>query len=230
MPVSPSRIHAQANQLHPSLSHAQMQPMPNGLSAAHLAPAARYDDAQFFDRVKRALDNRETYNEFLKLVNLFTQDIIDTARLVREAKPIYWLTGSIHSPETGSPEMLMELLYRLAVEESPNVRRIRDGVITLITPVTETDGRDRAVDAYALERRLKVGRGGVREGIVHDRRRRQDAVAGVLWAAHDLGLRTAGLIPSPLRGGSGNHEYLVRFSAAVGSDPSEWSSAVSGLP
>ena len=26
-------------------------------------------------------------------------------RLVREAKPIYWLTGSIHSPETGSPEM-----------------------------------------------------------------------------------------------------------------------------
>ncbi|HEY0779941.1 MAG TPA: M14 family zinc carboxypeptidase [Gemmatirosa sp.] len=85
----------------------------------------------------------------------------ERARLVREAKPIYWLTGSIHSPETGSPEMLMELVYRLAVSEAPNVRRIRDGVITLITPVTETDGRDRAVDAYALERQLKVGRGGV---------------------------------------------------------------------
>lgn len=41
----------------------------------------------FFDRVKRALDdNRETYNEFLKLVNLFTQDFIDTARLVRESR------------------------------------------------------------------------------------------------------------------------------------------------
>jgi hypothetical protein len=37
-------------------------------------------------------------------------------RLLRDAKPIYWFTGSIHSPETGSPEMLMELLYRLAVE------------------------------------------------------------------------------------------------------------------
>lgn len=46
----------------------------------------RYDDSQFFDRVKRALENRETYNEFLKLVNLFVQDIIDTARLVREAR------------------------------------------------------------------------------------------------------------------------------------------------
>lgn len=85
----------------------------------------------------------------------------ERARLVREAKPIYWLTGSIHSPETGSPEMLLELVYRLAVSDAPNVRRIRDGVITLITPVTETDGRDRAVDAYALERQLKVGRGGV---------------------------------------------------------------------
>src|SRR5690349_16844362 len=29
----------------------------------------------------------------------------ERSRLVREAKPIYWLTGSIHSPETGSPEM-----------------------------------------------------------------------------------------------------------------------------
>jgi len=40
----------------------------------------------FFERVKRALDNRETYNEFLKVVNLFTQDYIDTARLVKESK------------------------------------------------------------------------------------------------------------------------------------------------
>ncbi|CDO71174.1 hypothetical protein BN946_scf184845.g44 [Trametes cinnabarina] len=42
-------------------------------------------DKHFFERVKRALD-RETYNEFLKLVNLFTQDIINTTRLVREAR------------------------------------------------------------------------------------------------------------------------------------------------
>jgi hypothetical protein len=70
------------------------------------------------------------------------------ARLVARGKPIYWATGSIHSPETGSPEMLMELAYRLAVQETPLVRRIRDSVITLITPVTEVDGRDRMVDIY----------------------------------------------------------------------------------
>src|SRR5205807_1306598 len=70
------------------------------------------------------------------------------AALVAAGKPIYWLSGSIHSPETGSPEMLMELAYRLAVEDSPLVRQIRDSVITLITPVTEVDGRDRMVDVY----------------------------------------------------------------------------------
>src|SRR5688572_15198693 len=36
--------------------------------------------------------------------------------LIAEGKAIYWASGSIHSPETGSPEMLMEMAYRLAVE------------------------------------------------------------------------------------------------------------------
>ncbi len=43
------------------------------------------DELFFFDRVRRALDNRETYNEFLKLINLFTQDIIDMRRLVEKS-------------------------------------------------------------------------------------------------------------------------------------------------
>lgn len=74
--------------MHPQLSHSQLQQVQNGMPPAshHSQMSQRYDDLQFFDRVKRALENRETYNEFLKLVNLFTQDIIDTARLVREAR------------------------------------------------------------------------------------------------------------------------------------------------
>ena len=69
-------------------------------------------------------------------------------RLIGAGKAIYYLSGSIHSPETGSPEMLMELAYRLAVQETPFIRQIRDSIITLITPVTEVDGRDRQVDIY----------------------------------------------------------------------------------
>ncbi|KAG5651812.1 hypothetical protein H0H81_007335 [Sphagnurus paluster] len=58
--------------------------------AAQLPPPARVppanDDSQFFDNVRRVLDNRETYNEFLKVVNLFTQDFIDAARLIKESR------------------------------------------------------------------------------------------------------------------------------------------------
>jgi len=69
-------------------------------------------------------------------------------RTVAQAVPVYYITGTIHSPETGAPTALMELAYRLAVDESPYIREIRDGMITLITPVVEVDGRDRMVDIY----------------------------------------------------------------------------------
>jgi Zinc carboxypeptidase len=69
-------------------------------------------------------------------------------KIVAQATPIYYITGTIHSPETGAPTALMELAYRLAVDESPYIREIREGTITLITPVVEVDGRDRMVDLY----------------------------------------------------------------------------------
>jgi len=72
----------------------------------------------------------------------------EAQKLVAEGKPMYWASGSIHSPETGSPEMLMELAYRLAVEDTPFIQKIRKDAIVLLTPVTETDGRDREVDIY----------------------------------------------------------------------------------
>src|SRR2546426_5399122 len=69
-------------------------------------------------------------------------------RLVDQSFPIYYITGTIHSPETGAPIALMELAYRLAVDESPYIKAIRDGMVTLITPVVEVDGRNRMVDVY----------------------------------------------------------------------------------
>ena len=69
-------------------------------------------------------------------------------KIVSEAVPVYYITGTIHSPETGAPTALMELAYRLAVDDSAYVKEIREGLITLITPVVEVDGRDRMVDIY----------------------------------------------------------------------------------
>jgi len=69
-------------------------------------------------------------------------------QLIAQSTPVYYITGTIHSTETGSPTALMELAYRLAVDNSPYIKHIRSHVITLITPVVEVDGRDRMVDLY----------------------------------------------------------------------------------
>jgi hypothetical protein len=68
--------------------------------------------------------------------------------IIARVKPFYMLHAGIHSPETGSPEMLLELAYRLAVSDAPWIREIRDDVIVLINPVSEADGRDRMVDWF----------------------------------------------------------------------------------
>ena len=77
--------------------------------------------------------------------------------LIGTAKPIYWITSGMHSPETGGPEMLMELAYRLAVEETPFIQSVRDNVITLITPVLEVDGREKVVDTYYFNKKRAQG-------------------------------------------------------------------------
>ncbi|MGE3276571.1 MAG: M14 family zinc carboxypeptidase [Vicinamibacterales bacterium] len=81
----------------------------------------------------------------------------DAQKLLKTAKPIYWLTSGIHSPENGGPEMLQELAYRLIVEETPFVQQIRNNVITLITPVIEVDGREKQVDTYYYNKSLPEG-------------------------------------------------------------------------
>jgi hypothetical protein len=68
--------------------------------------------------------------------------------IAKRAAPVYYITGTIHSTEAGAPTALMELAYRLAVDDSAYIRNIRENVITLITPVVEPDGRDRVVDVY----------------------------------------------------------------------------------
>src|SRR5579884_1923029 len=72
----------------------------------------------------------------------------EAQKLISEGKPIYWADGSIHSPETGAPEMLMELAYRLAVEDTPFIQKIRKNTVFLITPIVEVDGHDRMVDSW----------------------------------------------------------------------------------
>jgi hypothetical protein len=82
----------------------------------------------------------------------------ERAELIRMGKPVYLLSGALHSTETGSPEAMIEMLYRLAVDEGEQIKKIRENVITMIIPVWEVDGRDHYVDFYNQNRRLNLPR------------------------------------------------------------------------
>lgn len=63
----------------PSLTPFHPEPL-----GAPPAPMANTEELAFFDRVKKFIGNKQTYNEFLKLLNLFSQSLIDKALLVEK--------------------------------------------------------------------------------------------------------------------------------------------------
>ncbi|MHC5018804.1 MAG: M14 family zinc carboxypeptidase [Planctomycetota bacterium] len=88
------------------------------------------------ERLKRLGDGRESLGPD------------ELQALIADTTPVYWITAGLHSTELGPPEVCIEMAYRLAVSESDHARTIRQGVITLITPVLDADGRERQVDWY----------------------------------------------------------------------------------
>ena len=91
----------------------------------------------------------ERYRDYLaQLADPRGMSEVEAESIIASAKPIYHFMAGLHSGETGPPEMLMELAYRLAVEEGPLFEQIRSNVIVTMTPTAEPDGRDRYVDWY----------------------------------------------------------------------------------
>ncbi|HEY0248220.1 MAG TPA: TlyA family RNA methyltransferase [Gryllotalpicola sp.] len=127
-----------------------------------------------------------------------------------------------------TPALLAE---KAATDETPSVV-VGDLSFISLTQVLPAARASVAPDAefvLLVKPQFEVGRTGVKEGIVRDAAMRADAVSGVLWAAWDLGLGTAGLMPSPIAGTHGNREYLCRLSAVYGVNPTEWVSRVSTM-
>jgi len=67
---------------------------------------------------------------------------------IQELPVIHLIYSGLHSPETGHPEVTLELAYRLAASEDPMIQAIRENVVVFLVPVVEPDGRNRVVDWY----------------------------------------------------------------------------------
>lgn len=72
----------------------------------------------------------------------------DVKPIINSTKPVFYLNGGLHSTEMGSPEMLMELAYRLVTDNTDDIKKILENIIVIINPVSEPDGRDKQVDWY----------------------------------------------------------------------------------
>jgi hypothetical protein len=96
-----------------------------------------------------SIKNLDTYKKNLaRLADPRGLSDEEARKIIATTKPIYTLSGGLHSAELGPPEMLMELTYRLATEESPLIQKIRSEVVVAIMPVADPDGRDRSIDWY----------------------------------------------------------------------------------
>ena len=74
-------VQPEAPEMSPTLVPQLPAPLPPTFSGS-----ATSEEMLFFDRVKKHIANRASYAEFMKLLNLFTQDIIDKPTLVSRAE------------------------------------------------------------------------------------------------------------------------------------------------
>ncbi len=83
-------------------------------------------------------------------------------------------------------------------------------IIKCLIPLLKTEGRIITL----IKPQFEVGKGEVgKGGIVRDEEKRAGAVRSCIGFAEDEGLKTLGVIDSPILGAEGNKEFLVLFEA-----------------
>ncbi|KAI0688140.1 hypothetical protein BC835DRAFT_1285352 [Cytidiella melzeri] len=103
VPPSPELAHnhrqqqQHASQLHGAHMQAQQAMLPpNSHGYPNGLAASTQEELMFFDRTKKALESGGTYEEFLKLLNLFAKDVIDTRTLIKRSEAFLTDSDLLH--------------------------------------------------------------------------------------------------------------------------------------
>src|SRR3954471_11237704 len=69
-------------------------------------------------------------------------------QIFREGKAVVVITNSIHATEIGASQMVVELVHRLATDNSPQVKKILENVIFVLVPCLNPDGQIMVTDWF----------------------------------------------------------------------------------
>ena len=72
----------------------------------------------------------------------------DAHALAAEGKAVVWIDNGLHASEVASAQQSMLLAWRVATDESAEMRAIRDNVILVLLPTINPDGLDMVADWY----------------------------------------------------------------------------------
>jgi hypothetical protein len=76
----------------------------------------------------------------------------EARRLSQQGKAIVWIDGGMHATEKAHAQMTPLLAHKVATDDSPEMREIRDNVILLLMPVMNPDGLDIVANWYLRNR------------------------------------------------------------------------------
>ena len=73
---------------------------------------------------------------------------LERDEIFRQGKVVLLVTTTIHATEIGASQMVVELVHRLATDNSPQVKKILDNVIFVLVPSLNPDGQIMVTDWF----------------------------------------------------------------------------------
>jgi hypothetical protein len=109
----------------------------NPFIAVEVSAAPTLADADRYKRLQRRLYFQEG-----------TPTPAERDEVFKSGKAVVVITCNLHSTEIGASQMAIELVHKLATDESPVVRKILDSVILVLVPSANPDGQTMVVDWF----------------------------------------------------------------------------------
>ncbi len=72
----------------------------------------------------------------------------DARRLSEEGRPFYFLYATIHSTEVSNGQAIVNIVHRLATDNSSAIRQILDNSVVLLVPSQNPDGQQLVIDHF----------------------------------------------------------------------------------